>query len=115
HGETGGRDREGQDARPERGIARSRNQDRGRHCAIDGARRRRIVVVSGFSRTESVGEPDGSSGPRGLVHMRKHGKKLTAARAQVADRVYSIEEAIPLVKKVKFAKFDETIDLSLSL
>src|SRR5436190_12897657 len=47
--------------------------------------------------------------------MRKHGKKFTAARAQVADRVYSIEDAVPLVQKVKFAKFDETIDLSLRL
>src|SRR2546421_10975093 len=47
--------------------------------------------------------------------MRKHGKKFTAARAQVADRVYSIEDAIPLLQKVKFAKFDETIDLSLRL
>src|SRR3954462_9143949 len=47
--------------------------------------------------------------------MRKHGKKFTAALAQVADRVYSIEDAIPLVQKVKFAKFDETIDLSLRL
>ena len=47
--------------------------------------------------------------------MRKHGKKFTAARAQVADRTYSIEEAVPLVQKVKYAKFDETIDLSLKL
>src|SRR5258707_13865815 len=48
--------------------------------------------------------------------MRKHGKKFTAARAQVAvDRTYTIEEAVPLVQKVKFAKFDETVDLSLRL
>ncbi len=47
--------------------------------------------------------------------MRKHGKKYAAARTQIADRTYSIEEAIPLVQKVKFAKFDETIDLSLRL
>ena len=48
--------------------------------------------------------------------MRKHGKKFTAARAQIAiDRSYSIEEAIPLVQKVKFAKFDETVELSLRL
>src|SRR6478609_660724 len=47
--------------------------------------------------------------------MRKHGKQFTAARAQVADRAYTIEDAIPLVQKVKFAKFDETIDLSLRL
>ena len=48
--------------------------------------------------------------------MRKHGKKYTAARAQVvADRGYTIEEAIPLVQKVKYAKFDETVELTLRL
>src|SRR6201988_3865743 len=48
--------------------------------------------------------------------MTKRGKKFAAARAVIpADRTYSIEEAIPLVQKVKFAKFDETIDLSLKL
>src|SRR5438093_401570 len=48
--------------------------------------------------------------------MRKRGKKFAAARAQVAaDRAYSIEDAIPLVQKVKFAKFDETVELSLRL
>jgi large subunit ribosomal protein L1 len=48
--------------------------------------------------------------------MRTHGKKYTAARAQVvADRTYSIEDAIPLVQKVKYAKFDETVELTLRL
>jgi large subunit ribosomal protein L1 len=48
--------------------------------------------------------------------MRKRGKKFTAARALVAvDRSYSILEAIPLVQKVKFAKFDETVELTLRL
>jgi large subunit ribosomal protein L1 len=47
--------------------------------------------------------------------MAKHGKKFTAAAAQVADRSYSIEEAIPLVQKVKYAKFDETVELSMRL
>src|SRR5881296_1832386 len=48
--------------------------------------------------------------------MKKHGKKFTAARAQIAaDRAYSIEDAIPLVQKVKFAKFDETVELTLRL
>ena len=48
--------------------------------------------------------------------MKKHGKKFTAARAQIAaDRTYTIEQAIPLVQKVKFAKFDETIEVSLRL
>jgi large subunit ribosomal protein L1 len=47
--------------------------------------------------------------------MAKHGKKFTAAAAQVEDRPYSIEEAIPLLQKLKFAKFDETVDVSLRL
>src|SRR5438132_3184112 len=48
--------------------------------------------------------------------MKKHGKQFTAARAQVAaDRSYTIEDAMPLVQKVKFAKFDETVELSLRL
>jgi len=47
--------------------------------------------------------------------MARHGKKFTAAAAQVADRNYTIEEAIPLLQKVKYAKFDETIELALRL
>jgi large subunit ribosomal protein L1 len=48
--------------------------------------------------------------------MRNHGKKYTAARSQVAaDRTYSIEDAMPLVQKVKYAKFDETVELTLRL
>ena len=48
--------------------------------------------------------------------MRKRGKKFAAARAQVAiDRTYTIEDAIPLMQKVKFAKFDETVEMSLKL
>jgi large subunit ribosomal protein L1 len=47
--------------------------------------------------------------------MAKHGKKFTAAAAQVEDRPYVLEEAIPLVQKVRFAKFDETVELSMRL
>src|ERR687892_2146987 len=47
--------------------------------------------------------------------MAKHGKKFTAAAAQVQDRPYSLEEAIPLVQKVKYAKFDETVEMALRL
>jgi large subunit ribosomal protein L1 len=48
--------------------------------------------------------------------MRHHGKKYSTARAAVArDRSYTIEEAIPLVQKVKYAKFDETVELTLRL
>jgi len=47
--------------------------------------------------------------------MRKTGRKFAAAKAQVAERAYTLEEAIPLVQKVKFAKFDETVELAFRL
>ncbi len=47
--------------------------------------------------------------------MARHGKKFTAAEAQVEDRAYSLEEAIPLLQNVKFAKFDETIEVAMRL
>ena len=47
--------------------------------------------------------------------MAKHGKKFTAAAAQVEERPYTIEEAIPLIQKVKYAKFDETVEVSMRL
>ena len=47
--------------------------------------------------------------------MKNHGKKYTAARQQVEDRPYALDEALPLVQKIKFAKFDETVALSIRL
>jgi large subunit ribosomal protein L1 len=47
--------------------------------------------------------------------MARHGKKFIAAEAQVQDRPYRLEEAIPLVQKVKYAKFDETVELAMRL
>jgi len=47
--------------------------------------------------------------------MARHGKKFTAAAAQVEDRPYLLEEAVPLLQKVKFAKFDETVEMALRL
>ena len=47
--------------------------------------------------------------------MARHGKKFTAAEAQVEDRSYTLEEAIPLIQKVKYAKFDETVELTMRL
>jgi large subunit ribosomal protein L1 len=47
--------------------------------------------------------------------MRKSGKKFAAARQQVTDRALSIEDAIPLMQKVKFAKFDETVEIAIRL
>lgn len=47
--------------------------------------------------------------------MAQAGKKFRAAQAQVADRAYSLEEAIPLVQKLKYTKFDETVEMALRL
>ena len=47
--------------------------------------------------------------------MARHGKKYTAAAAQVQNRPYTIEEAIPLIQKVKYATFDETVELAMRL
>jgi large subunit ribosomal protein L1 len=47
--------------------------------------------------------------------MATHGKQFTAAAAQVEDRQYLLEEAIPLLQKLKFAKFDETIEMAMRL
>ena len=47
--------------------------------------------------------------------MRKSGKKFAAARQAVPPRPHTIEEAVPLMQKVTFAKFDETVELALRL
>ncbi len=47
--------------------------------------------------------------------MPKPGKKFEAASKQVEARPYSLNEAVPLVQKVKFAKFDETVELHMRL
>jgi large subunit ribosomal protein L1 len=46
---------------------------------------------------------------------QKQGKKYISARNQVEAKPYSLEDAVPLVQKVKFAKFDETVELHLRL
>src|SRR5882724_6161978 len=46
---------------------------------------------------------------------RKPGKQYQAAQKQVETREYQLEEAIPLLKKIKFAKFDETVEIHMRL
>jgi large subunit ribosomal protein L1 len=47
--------------------------------------------------------------------MPKQGKKFQAAAQQVEHRPYNLNDAVPLLQKVKFAKFDETVELHLRL
>ena len=47
--------------------------------------------------------------------MARIGKKFEAAKAKVDAKLYSLEEAIPLVQNIKFAKFDESVELTMRL
>ena len=46
---------------------------------------------------------------------RQSGKQYQSARKQIETREYQLEEAIPLLKKIKFAKFDETVEVHMRL
>src|SRR5580765_879532 len=46
---------------------------------------------------------------------RKISKNLAKARALVESRPYVLADAVPLLQKAKYAKFDETVDLTLRL
>src|SRR5471030_512531 len=46
---------------------------------------------------------------------RKAGKQYQAARKQVEAREYSLQQAVPLLQKIKFAKFDETVEVHMRL
>ena len=47
--------------------------------------------------------------------MKRAGKNVVKARQAVGDRPYTIQDAVPLLQKVKFAKFDETVEVTLRL
>ena len=47
--------------------------------------------------------------------MPKHGKHYAAASEAIEDREYLLEEAVAVVKKNSFAKFDETVEIALVL
>ena len=47
--------------------------------------------------------------------MTRNGKQFVAAQARVEARPYSLEDAIPLLQDITFAKFDESIEIALRL
>ncbi|HEY2971309.1 MAG TPA: 50S ribosomal protein L1 [Pyrinomonadaceae bacterium] len=48
--------------------------------------------------------------------MKKHGKKYNAAAEKIeTGRKYNLEEAVSKVKEIAFAKFDETVELTVWL
>src|SRR6201986_3661502 len=47
--------------------------------------------------------------------MKKEGKNIAKAHAAVEQRPYVLQDAVPLLQKVKFTKFDETVELTMRL
>jgi large subunit ribosomal protein L1 len=47
--------------------------------------------------------------------MGRVGKKYKNAKAQTENRAYKLDEALPLVKKLAHAKFDETVEVAMRL
>ena len=47
--------------------------------------------------------------------MGRNGKQFDAARARVEQRLYALEDAIPLVQSIRFAKFDESVEMAMRL
>ena len=46
---------------------------------------------------------------------QKTGKQYQSAAKQVEQRPYILKDAVPLLQKIKFAKFDETVEVHLRL
>ncbi len=46
---------------------------------------------------------------------KKEGKNITKAHAAVEQRPYVLQDAVPLLQKVKYAKFDETVEVTMRL
>src|SRR5438105_6650279 len=47
--------------------------------------------------------------------MKKAGKNITKGRQAVEARPYQLKDAVPLLQKVKFAKFDEMVEITMRL
>jgi large subunit ribosomal protein L1 len=46
---------------------------------------------------------------------RKQGKQYQSAAKQVESRPYALAQAVPLLQKIKYAKFDETVEIHMRL
>ncbi|MGA2772109.1 MAG: 50S ribosomal protein L1 [Bryobacteraceae bacterium] len=46
---------------------------------------------------------------------RKSGKHYQSARKQVEAKEYPLEDAVPLLQKIKYVKFDETVEIHMRL
>ena len=68
-----------------------------------------MKTTAPLNSAEAVGDE------RSKEEMRKPGKNISKARAAVEKRPYLLKDAVPLLQKVKYAKFDETVEVTLRL
>jgi len=47
--------------------------------------------------------------------MKRHGKKYAAAKKQIPEKSCTLDEAIPILKTVRYAAFEETMEIALLL
>ena len=47
--------------------------------------------------------------------MSKLGKKMKVVKSKVEPRPYGLKEAVDLVKRTAYAKFDESVDVAIRL
>jgi large subunit ribosomal protein L1 len=54
-------------------------------------------------------------GDKEQLMSKKEGKNIAKAHGAVEKRPYTLQDAVPLLQKVKYAKFDETVEVTLRL
>jgi large subunit ribosomal protein L1 len=64
--------------------------------------------------TESTEKRTEGTEKKKPVKIKTHGKNYTSAKGKISrDKLYSLSDAIKLLKELKFSKFDETVELHL--
>jgi large subunit ribosomal protein L1 len=67
------------------------------------------------SKTPRSLEAGRTVGDKEKTMSKKEGKNIAKAHAAIEKRPYVLQDAVPLLQKVKFAKFDETVEVTLRL
>lgn len=65
--------------------------------------------------TKEEGESEEKQKTKRKGKARKRGKKYQQAKKQVENKKYELGEAVKLLKKIKYASFDESIELHLKV
>ena len=84
------------------------------------ARVQSVASNCGMRWTDGSARRQSGGGRRPAVctnedYGQKTRQEIQGCAAQVEKRPYTLDEAVPLVQKIKFAKFDETVELHMRL